>query len=203
MVAAASSYPVVWAEPDARPATGRLTTDPAALRLEGATDGRLVTRTVALDALAGVRIGRKDAERLSGRATLVLERHDGPDLLVQPIGPGLLAEVADMLAELCASSERVERIAVVLPVRPEALETARELIAEGPPFDPADKSLARHEVFFSGCEVLFVFTGSDACESVRQIMRDAAVWPAAERWSACLADRPRLAEAGFAWAPVA
>lgn len=196
---AAVSYPVVWAEADERSVTGRLTTGPADLRLEGAADGHLVTRTVSLDDLAGVRIGRRDGERLGGRGTLVLERRDASDLLVQPLGPGLLAEVADMLAELCSASEQVERVAVVVPLKEDALELARELIADGPPFDPADKSLARHEVFVTGTEAIFVFSGEDACESVRAIMRDSAVWPAAERWGACLADRPRLAETGFAW----
>lgn len=196
---AATSYPVVWSEPGEEPVTGRLTAAPDALRLEGAAAGRLVTETIAVGGLAGVRIGRASGERLRGRATLVLERREGSDLLVQPLGPGLLAELADMLAELCSASERVDRVAVVLPLKPDALERARELIAEGPPFDPADKSLAQHEVFVTGSEAIFVFTGTDACESVRAIMRDTAVWPAAERWGACLADRPRLAEAGFAW----
>lgn len=195
----AASYPVVWSEQDGPPVTGRLTTLPDELRLEGAAEGRLVTRAFPRDELAGVRIGRTPADRLGNRATIVVERHHAPQILVQPLGPGLLAELADMLAELCSATERVERVALVLPLRQGAVEKAADLIAEGPPFELADKSLARHEVFLTGKEAIFVFTGADACASIRAILRDQSVWSAAERWSRCLSGRPRLAEAGFAW----
>jgi hypothetical protein len=178
---------------------GRLTAGYDGLRLEGSTDGRLVRRTLAYRDLDGVRIGRTGADRLNGRPTLVVERKDGPALLVLPLGAGLLLELAELLSELCGGAETVERIAVVLPLRADAAETARTLIGEGPPFDPADKSLARHEVFLTGREAIFVFSGADACESVRRIMRDMSVWPTASRWTDCLDGPPRLADAGYAW----
>lgn len=156
-------------------------------------------RTVAYRNVDGIRIGRERGELLNGRPTLVVERHAAPALLIRPLGPGLLLELGDLLAELCATSERVEQIAVVLPLKPDALESARALVAEGPPFRPDDKRLARHEVFLTSREAIFLFSGADACESVRQVMRDTAVWPAADRWISCLDGPPRLAESSFAW----
>jgi len=88
---------------------------------------------------------------------------------------------------------------VVLPLKADAVETARALVAEGPPFDPESASLARHEVFITDREAIFVFSGADACESVREIMRTTSVWPAAGRWSLCLDGPPRLAETAYAW----
>lgn len=197
-MAVASSYPVVWSDSDA-PVTGSLTTGPEEVELAGARDGRLVTSTVDYRDLAGVRIGRAAGELLGGRPTLVVERHEAPPLLVRPLGAGLLPELAELFARLCATRDRVERIAVVLPLRPGAAEAARSLVAEGPPFEPGDTALARHEVFLTDSEAIFVFSGADACSSVRELVHDSAVWAAADRWSACLEGPPRLAEAGYAW----
>jgi hypothetical protein len=201
MASPSDSYPVVWSEPDGRSVTGRLLAGPVALRLQGSGDGRLVGRTFAYRDLAGVRIGRSAPERLDGRPALVVEPHDGAAVLVRPLGPGLLHELADLLAELCARSEPLAQVAVVLPLRPGALATARELVSAGPPFDPGDVHLDRHEIFLTEQEAIFVFSGADACDSVRRVMRESAVWPLADRWSVCLAGPPRLAEAGYSWPP--
>jgi hypothetical protein len=197
----ASSYPVVWSDSDEQPVAGRLIPGVDTMELDGARDGRLVKRTVDYRDLVGVRIGRATDELLGGRPTLVIERQDGPSLLVRPLGPGLLHELADMFAELCDGSGRVERVAVVLPLKPGKIDRARALVAEGPPFDPEDKSLARHEVFLTDREAIFVFFGANACRSIREIVRDTSVWAVANRWSTCLAGRPRLAETGYAWPP--
>ncbi len=171
-----ASYPVLWSEAEGQPVAGRLTPGREALKLEGSQNGHLVQRSLAYRDLDGVRIGRADSDLLSGRPTLVVEQHDAPDVLVRPLGAGLLFELADLLAELCSRSEPTEQVAVVLSLRPDALEAAHALVAEGPPFDPADTSLARHEVFLTDREAIFVFSGADACESVRRIMRETGVW---------------------------
>lgn len=197
--AAVASYPVRWLEPGEELVTGRLTPGRDALLLEGSHDGRLRRQTLDYRDVGSVRIGRTGAERLNGRTTLVVERRDGPTLLVLPLGPGLLLELADLLAELCSGREPLAQVAVVLPLKEGAAAAAQALIAAGPPFDPADKSLARHEVFLTDREAIFVFSGEDACESVRAIMRDTSVWPTANRWSDWLDGPPRLAEAGYSW----
>ena len=200
MATVASSYPVLWLEPDGQSVTGELTAGIDTVQLDGRCDGRLVQRTVAYRDLAGVRIGRSGADLLGGRPALVVEPHGSPALLVRPLGMGLLTELADLITQLCAKSEPVEQIAVVVPVKPDAVDAARALVAQGPPFDLADNGLERHEIFFVGNEAIFVFSGADACESVRRILRDATVWSVAEQWEGFLAGPPRLAEASFAWA---
>lgn len=197
---ATSSYPVIWSEGDEAPSAGQLTAGRDAMRLRGMQDGRAVERSIGYDHVVGVRIARTPESQLDERATIVVTRHDEPDLLIQPYGPGLLHELADLLSKLCTRDERAERIAIVLPLKADSLETVRALVAAGPPFDPLDKSLSRHEVFLTGREAVFVFSGSDACGSVRQIMSDPGVLRTANRWSEFIDGTPRLAEAVFSWA---
>lgn len=203
IVDAGASYPVLWSELDSefdeRPVAGTLTVGRNAVRLDGGRGERLVRRTLAYRDLAGVRIGRAHRDLLNGRPAIVVERHEAPALLVRPLGAGLLNELAHLLTQLCATNESVEQIAVVLPLKPGALEAARALVAEGPPFDPADVELERHEVFLAENAAIFIFSGAAACEHVRRFAEDAAVWQAADRWSTCLDGPPRLAEAGFSW----
>lgn len=195
----AAAYPVVWSALGEDPATGRLTAARDALVFDGSSDGHLIRLSVAFRDLVGVRVGRTASERLKGRPTLVLEHSDGGLLPVQPLEATLLHELADLFAELCAREEPVDEVAVVLPLKPGAVDRARALVAQGPAFDPADKRLDQHRVFVTGREAIFVFSGDDACESVRQIMRDSSIWPALERWRDCMDGAPRLAEVVYTW----
>lgn len=199
MVDVGASYPVLWSEPDEGPVSGTLTVDGDAVRLDGGRQGQVVRRSIAYRDLAGVRVGRARGDLLAGRPAIVVERHRAPALLVRPLGAGLLSELADLLARLCETRDRVEQVAVVLPLRPGGLGAARELVAEGPPFDPAEAEIERHAVFLTEREAIFVFSGSDACDHVRSFMDDMAVWHAADRWAACLDGPPRLAEATFSF----
>lgn len=196
-----SAYPVVWSALAGELATGRLTAERDALLLEGsASGGRLMRFSLAYRDLAGVRVGRAAEERLNGRATLVIEQSDGRLLLVQPLEATLLHELADLFATLCAREEPVDEVAVVLSLKPGTVDLARSFVTRGPAFDPADKSLGKHTVFLTEREVIFVFSGDDACESVRQIMRDPSMWGALDRWRDCMDGAPRLAELLYGWA---
>lgn len=195
-----TTYSVIWQEPANGLATGKLVLGADELRLEGASEGRLVRRAIPFDDLARVRIGRAAEEQVNGRPALVLERRGASALLVGPLGAGLLSELADALAELSTvRGERLEHVAVVVPLKPGAVERARRLIAEGPPFDPAEAGLQHHHVFVSDREVVFVFDGADVSQTVRRLLSDPRVWRLTAAWSACLAGRPRLAEAAFSW----
>lgn len=199
MVDGARSYAVVWEESDGSPVTGQLVVGEESMRLEGVRDGQLVRLEVSYGDLAGVRVSRGSGERLHDRPTMVVERHDGPPLLIAAFGAGMLHELVDVLALLSAPGGAVEQIAVVLPLRPGAVDEARRYVSLGPPFDLADQSLGRHEVYLSSREAIFVFSGDDACEIVRRLMREPTVLRTAGRWHAILDGAPRLAVAGFSW----
>jgi hypothetical protein len=196
-----ASYAVVWQEPDEILATGKLLLEPDSLLLEGTRrDHRLAAHRLAYAEIMGVRIGRRPEECLNCRPTLILERRTRPPLRIEAIGPGLLGELADLLARLStAQVEGLDRLVVIAPLRQGGLERARSLLAEGPPFDPEEAGLERHEVFLTETEVIFLFEGQQVSESVRRLARDPGLWRAALGWSACLAGRPRLAEAHYSW----
>jgi hypothetical protein len=93
----------------------------------------------------------------------------------------------------------VTRIVVVAPLREGMRESARLLIEEGPPFDPAGTALTRHEVYLTDREAVFVFEGPDAKAVVETLVGDSDVWKTAAAWKECLAGRPRLAEPAYSW----
>jgi hypothetical protein len=93
----------------------------------------------------------------------------------------------------------MSRVAVVVPLRPEAVETARGLIEEGPPFDLEGTRLESHCIYLTQQEAVFVFDGPEAREVVERVVGEAGVWEAATAWRACLAGKPRVAETVFAW----
>ena len=84
-------------------------------------------------------------------------------------------------------------LVVVLPLRPGARDRARDLLRHGPPFDPDEAGLERHQAFVSDTEVVFLFE-ADARQSVLRLVDDASLWEAAEGWTELVAGPPRLAE---------
>jgi len=88
---------------------------------------------------------------------------------------------------------------VVVPLRPDGLEIARGLLADGPPFAIDQTPLDAHSVYLTDAEAVFVFEGPDAREIVERVVGEAQVWAAATAWRACLAGKPRIAEPAFAW----
>ena len=90
-------------------------------------------------------------------------------------------------------------LVVVLPLRPGARDRARELLRHGPPFDPDEAGLERHQAFVSETEVIFIFE-SDAREAVERLADDSSLWKAAKSSTGLVARPPRLAEAGYSWA---
>jgi hypothetical protein len=75
----------------------------------------------------------------------------------------------------------------------------RAILQQGPPFDLADTSLERHEVFLAKDELVFLFEGPNAArEAVRLLERRDVLGPAS-RLAAHLRGRPRLPEQVFSW----
>jgi hypothetical protein len=196
------SYAAIWREPGGAIATGKVVLDRDAFRLEGATTaGHLSRRKVPYLEVVGVRIGREPDERLNGRPTLVLERLSAPPLQLDVLGVGMVFELADLLAALTLErAEQVERMLVLVPLKPDALERARALVASGPPFDPAQKGLIRHEVFFTDTDAVFLFEGRNVNDLVQRLVREPGTWRAAVEWRRLLAASPRVARPGYSWA---
>jgi glycine cleavage system aminomethyltransferase T len=93
----------------------------------------------------------------------------------------------------------MSRVAVVVPLRPDAVETARQLVEEGPPFDLSATPLEGHCVHLTDHEVVFVFEGPNARDVVEHVVGEADVWQAATAWRALLAGKPRIAETVYSW----
>lgn len=197
------TYAVVWREGSGPTYLGGLELGAVALRLHGSGDGgSLARRRIPYGDVARVHIGRARAERLNGSPSVVLDRRAGAPVFVAAVnGLGGVFDLADVLAELTArTAETSSRVVVVLPIRRQAEERARELIASGPPFDPASIPLRHHRVFVTSREVVFLFEGEDIREVVEQLVRRPDVWKAAIAWRECIAGPPRVADEAYAWA---
>jgi hypothetical protein len=68
----------------------------------------------------------------------------------------------------------VERLALIARLRPGTEEQAAELVAGGPPFDPGERGLARHTVYLSAGEVVFVFEGDEVEWIVEEMVQEPA-----------------------------
>ena len=195
------SYAAIWREPNGTIAHGKAELSPQALRLDGvAPEGQLSCREIPYTEIEGVRIGRDAEERLNSRPTLVLERASAPPLQLDVLGAGMLHELADLLAALATDQrERYKRVTLIVPLKEQAIEQARRLVAEGPPFDPDEKGLERHEVFLTDDEAVFLFEGPNAADIVQRLARDPNAWQAAVKWRRLIAATPRLAHSAYTW----
>lgn len=96
----------------------------------------------------------------------------------------------------------MERIAIVASLKSGTEERARELLANGPPFDPADAGLTRHVVFISAGEVVFVFEGPEVEWRVDELIDapfQTQVSSALDEWRKIVADPPRIARPAYDW----
>ena len=93
----------------------------------------------------------------------------------------------------------MSRVAVVVPIRADAIVTAKLLIEDGPPFALDDTPLEAHAVYLSDVEAVFVFEGPEAREVVEQLVGEAGVWEAATAWRSVVDGKPRVAEPAFTW----
>jgi hypothetical protein len=95
--------------------------------------------------------------------------------------------------------EPVERLVVTLKLRKGTHERAAELIAAGPPFDPAQLGVARHAVYLGSDIVIFAFEGEDVEERVRVLINDPVRSASFVVWVPLLAGRPALAHEVYYW----
>jgi hypothetical protein len=193
-----TSYAVKWSEPDGQTFVGQLELSPTALVLEGRDGtGCAVRREIGFDQLLSFRVGQRADERLDGQPTLVVERLDGQFLVTSTVmHTGLVQEVVHRLSELTDLAPR--RATVVIPLKEGASEQAWELAAQGPPFDPAETLLTRHQLLLTASEVIFVFE-AESGPAFERFLSELDLWAAAADWRDLVAGTPRLAELVYAW----
>jgi hypothetical protein len=174
-------------------ATGRLDIEQDRLLLSGrATDGTFELEIPFSD-LIEVRVGRRPRERLNGYQTLIIERTAKPAVRVAPLGMALMAEITDLLVSLTEAG-RGDLLAIRVPLKPGCLSRARELLAKGPPLQPALLGLSGHEVYLSENEAVFVFRGPNVRAQLSQAVRHPAIWRAGLAWQRCFAAPPRIVD---------
>lgn len=191
-----TSYAVKWREPDGSTHVGRLALGPRGMHLEARTEGG-TTREIGYEEIEGLRIGRSEADRLDDHPALVIDRADGTyHLTSRAMGAGILQELIGRLASLSLAPPR--RATVVVPLADGAIDPVRELVAQGPPFDPMETSLTRHELLVTPQEAIFIFeAGTD--EGLSALLSELDIWAAAVAWRDVVAGPPRLAEVAYAW----
>ncbi|HEX9350795.1 MAG TPA: hypothetical protein VF877_05950 [Gaiellaceae bacterium] len=194
------SYAITWQEPDAEPRSGRLELEPRGLSFEGSNGNGVAIEEITYDELSAVRIARTPGDRLSGRPTLVLERRTGGPIRIASVAqPGIISELAEHLAALHLGEElSLSRVVVVLPLKEGAHDRAAAVLEQGPPFDPEQAGLERHQVYLTDREAIFVFE-ADAADAVDRLAKDTTLWGAAAAWKELVAGPPRLAEEAFSW----
>jgi hypothetical protein len=193
-----TTYAVKWCEPDGRIYVGSLALEPRKIRLEGrGFGGPLVDRQIGYEEVTGLRLGSHGSDRLAGRPALVVERADGPYLVTSVgAGAGILQELVEQVAELRLAAPW--RATLVVPLKEGSLARVRELVAQGPPFDPAITPLTRHQLLLTEREAIFVFEAvGDA--GLGAVLGQFDVWTAAVAWQDLVEGPPRLAEVAYSW----
>lgn len=193
-----TTYAIKWREPDGQTYLGRLAFGARTLALQGrGPDGPAVDTQIAYEEILNLSIGSRGADRLDGQPALVVERADGRYLVTSAgIGAGIVHEIVDRLADLRGGALR--RATVVVPLRAGALAGVRELVAQGPPFDPAKTALTQHQLLLTEQEAIFVFEAQTE-EGLAALLGQLDIWAAAVAWRDLVAGPPRLAAVAYAW----
>jgi hypothetical protein len=97
------------------------------------------------------------------------------------------------------AEERSNQVAVVARLKDGAEARARELIAQGPPFDPQEMGFDRLAVYLSPGEVVFRFEGRGAAQKLADVLDDMVVSASFSAWAPLLDGTPRLAHESYFW----
>ncbi len=191
-VPAVARYAAVFREAGSPKAAGAVIVSGDRVRLEGRCGAETVELEMDCGSLEQVRIGRAANERLNGRPTIVLSRRDGPDVQIEPLRAGILSELIDLLVAVPSGLPASDRVVVRVPLKQGGLARARTLVEGGPPFDPAELGLERHEVYLGAGEALFVLEGRRVRERLAQAVREPSFWRAGLVWRRLLDGAPSL-----------
>lgn len=186
-------YAVSFCTASGPTAAGALVAAEDRLLLEGRSGEDRIELAIPYSKLIEVRVGRQPEERLKGHPTLLLSYGRGDLVRVAPMGFGLVHELADLLTALATEhADASEEVAVIVPVRKGRVARARELVAEGPPFDPAALGLTRHEVYLTAEEAIFVFAGPHIQTTLERATHDPTFWRVGLAWRGCIGGPPHL-----------
>jgi hypothetical protein len=191
------TYGVVWREGASELAAGKLELLASGVRLEG-RDG---SRDIPYGGVSGVHVGRRPEERIDGRQSIVLERFGSPPVTIATVAqPSLVGEIAERLAALQLDAAAPRSIALAVPLKPGSREAVRELLAQGPPFDPDQlPELEHHEVFVSDDQAIFVFQASAGIDAFASRLVDPDLLQAVLAWREHVAGPPHIAEGVYSW----
>jgi hypothetical protein len=93
----------------------------------------------------------------------------------------------------------VGRLVVVVPLKADAAEQARELLAKGPPFELEATEFDRHEVYVSEREAVFLFETPGPSATLKLPGEDPSLRKVAAAWQPLMADKPRKALTAYSW----
>lgn len=187
-------YAVAFRVAPGAPAAGALVVCEDRVLLEGQSSEGRSELSVPYADITEVRIGRSPEERLNGKPALLIEREGAQPIQIEPLGFGLLHELAEILTSLALENANPgQRVAVIVPLKRTQLARARELVSQGPPFDPGAFGFTRHEVFLIGDEAIFLFTGPRVRAKLARMTGDPTLWQVGRAWRDCIAGRPRIA----------
>jgi len=93
----------------------------------------------------------------------------------------------------------MKRVAVIAKLKPDTAAKAAELVASGPPFDPAAGGFERHAVYLSGDQVIFVFEGGDLSALAQDLARHPRGLAALGGWQPLIEGVPRVATEAYFW----
>jgi hypothetical protein len=191
------SYGVVWREGTRQPVSGKLELLPRAMRLEGLTSWK----EIPYDLVAAVRVGRLTRDRIGGQPSIIVERRAGEPISIAAVArPSVVGEIAERLAALQLGAQAHRRVVVVVPLKPEARQSVRALLDDGPPFDPEEiRGLDRHDVYLAAGEAVFVFESHLGADALTPLLADPKLWEAAASWREHVAGPPQIAEDVFSW----
>ncbi len=109
------------------------------------------------------------------------------------------SRLAEAMGELAAGGTCRHCLAVVVPLREGMKEVAADFLAEGPPFAPEALGLARHQVFLTDSDAIFVFETDEGLTSLEQILAEPDFWTVAPAWEHLAAGEPRVATIAYEW----
>jgi hypothetical protein len=95
--------------------------------------------------------------------------------------------------------EMTERVAVVAKLRPGSREGARQILANGAPYELGEVGFRRHSVFLAEEAVVFVFEGLGVEGLVRDLVNNPTRSAAFSVWGPVLEGTPSLAREEFYW----